>query len=69
MSAAAGPQQADPTSDSIGSACIPIDTNIRLDSLEMRVRTLEESLARLTQIIDSIVDSIVDYIADNSGAR
>ena len=68
MSAAAGPDQADPTSDIIGSACIPIDTNIRLDSLEMRVRILEaqhvwlrlEQLDAQVQSMAKVLASLVD---------
>jgi hypothetical protein len=39
--AAAGPDQAGTDPDNIGSACIPIDINIQVDSLEQRVRNLE----------------------------
>ena len=41
MSAAAGPTQVQPEPDLVGSACIPIDDHMRIDSLELRTRNLE----------------------------
>jgi hypothetical protein len=35
------PEQAETDPDLIGSACVPINTNMRLDSLELRVSVLE----------------------------
>ena len=41
LSAAAGPQQVEAQPDNHGSACIPIDDHMRIDSLELRTRNLE----------------------------
>ena len=68
MSAAAGPDQAEPDPDIIGSACIPIDTNVRLDSLEQRTRVLEaqhvwlrlEQLDAQVQSMAKVLASLVD---------
>jgi hypothetical protein len=73
LSAAAGPQQAEPDPDNIGSACIPIDINIQVGSLEQRVRVLEAQHVwlRLEQL-DAQVQSMAKVMAslvDRDGAQ
>lgn len=68
LSAAAGPQQVEPEPDNPGSACIPIDHNMRIDSLELRTRNLEaqhvwlrlEQLEAQVRSMAKIIASLVD---------
>lgn len=73
LSAAAGPQQAGPHPDNLGSACIPIDTNMRVDSLELRVRNLEAQhvwlrLEQLEAQVRSMAKVMANLVDGDGGA-
>ncbi len=73
LSAAAGPQQAEPDPDSIGSACIPIDDHMRIDSLELRTRNLEAQhvwlrIERLEAQVRSMAKVLASLVDRDGGA-
>lgn len=74
MSAAAGPTQAEPQPDHLGSTCIPTDVqHMRMDSLELRVGVLESQHVwlRVEQLEAQVrsMAKIVAFLVDGDDAH